>query len=138
VFGKSKTCRASAWPSHLLSSASIESVAYLRVCRVHNELPAVWLGHTDARQVFDLPAAESFFSAGLGPAVRCQARLAEVHDPSLQGAGGGLGAVGDTQFAENVIDVTLDGCFANRKLAGDLFVALAVDNLLEHFELTTG
>ena len=39
----------------------------------------------------------------------------EMNDATLQGAGGGLGAIGYAQFSENVVDVTLDRRFADAK-----------------------
>src|SRR5262249_5966615 len=64
--------------------------------------------------------------------------LPKVHNAALQGPGRGLRPIGYTQFAEDVVDVTLDRGFADRKHVGDLFVALAVDDLPEHLQLATG
>ena len=37
----------------------------------------------------------------------------EMDDAALEGAGGGLGAIGDAEFAEDVVDVTFDGGLAD-------------------------
>ena len=37
----------------------------------------------------------------------------QVDDAALEGAGGGLGAVGYAELAEDVVDVALDGGFAD-------------------------
>jgi hypothetical protein len=37
----------------------------------------------------------------------------EMDDAALEGAGGGLGAIGYAEFAEDVVDVALDGGFAD-------------------------
>src|SRR5437879_1299419 len=54
-------------------------------------------------------------------------QLVEVDDAALQGHGGGLGAVGGAEFAEQVVDVGLDSGLGDEEGGGDLLVALAGD-----------
>lgn len=44
---------------------------------------------------------------------RLTGSLAQVHQPALQGGGGGLGSVRHSELAEDIIDVTLHGSFAD-------------------------
>ena len=64
--------------------------------------------------------------------------LTQVDQPALEGGGGGLGSVGHAELAENVIDVTLDGRFADAQAGADFFIALASHDQLEHFHLSAG
>ena len=63
-------------------------------------------------------------------------RLAQVNEPTLQGRGDGLGTVGHSELAENVIDMTLHRRLADVQRRGNLFVALAFYDLLKHFQLS--
>ena len=65
-------------------------------------------------------------------------RLAQVNEPTLQGRGDGLGTVGHSELAENVIDMTLNRRFANRQTGADFLIALTSHDQLEHFHLPAG
>lgn len=56
-----------------------------------------------------------------------------MDQPSLQSRRCGLRPVGDPEFAEDVIDVTLDRCFADFQSDANLLIALTSHNQLEHF-----
>ena len=59
----------------------------------------------------------------------------KMDDAALERAGGSLRAVGYTKLAEDVVDVTLDGRFANLQRACDLFIALAIHDFLKDLQL---
>ena len=59
-----------------------------------------------------------------------------MDDAALEGTGGGLGAIGYTKLAEDVVYVTFDGGFANPQRTRDLFVALAIHNFLKDLQLS--
>src|ERR1700752_3137001 len=60
----------------------------------------------------------------------------EVNDAALEGAGGGLGAVGYAEFSENVVDVAFNRGFADAQRTRNFFVGLAFHNFLKHLKLT--
>ena len=49
-----------------------------------------------------------------------------MDQPALQSGGYGLGPVGYSELAENVVDVTLNSRFANLQADADLFIALSL------------
>ena len=55
--------------------------------------------------------------------------------PEFYGAYGGLGAVGDIEFAEDASHVRLDGAYAEEEVAGDLGVGLALAEELQDLDL---
>src|SRR6185369_560748 len=59
----------------------------------------------------------------------------EADDAALEGAGGRLSSIGYAELAEDIVDVTLHGRFADMKRARDLLIALPVHNLLKHLKL---
>ncbi len=65
-------------------------------------------------------------------------RLTQVHQPALQGGGGGLGSISDAELAEDIIDVTLNGRFADTQAGAYFLIALALHDQLEHFHLSAG
>lgn len=64
--------------------------------------------------------------------------LTQVDQPTLQGGGYGLRTVGHSEFAENVVDVTLNRRLANPQAGGYFLVALALHDQFQHFHLTAG
>ena len=62
----------------------------------------------------------------------------KMDDAALEGAGGGLSAVGDAEFAEDVVDVAFDGRFTDMQRARDLFIRLPLHDLLKYLELSIG
>ena len=61
-----------------------------------------------------------------------------MNNATLDSGCGGLGPIGDSQFTENIIDMTLDGGFADFQEGANFLVTLAGDDLLEYFEFSTG
>ena len=57
-----------------------------------------------------------------------------MKNAALQRGGGGLGAVVDFQFRENMADVKFDGDFGDLQGAADFLVALAFGDELEDIE----
>ena len=51
--------------------------------------------------------------AKAGQTFRTRSDFLKVDDAALEGAGGGLGAVGDAEFAEDVVDVAFDRGFTD-------------------------
>src|SRR5258705_9588391 len=60
-----------------------------------------------------------------------------MHETALKRRGGGLRSVGHAELAENVIDVALDGCFADTQAGAYFFIALTSHNELEDFHFST-
>lgn len=56
------------------------------------------------------------------------------NEAALNGGGGGLGSVGDTELAEQAVDVSFDGGLGDIEERSDLLVAAAVDDLFEDVE----
>src|SRR3972149_9988594 len=73
----------------------------------------------------------------------CAARLllrvlGHVHKPLPDGVRGGLDAILQVQFLQDVVDVVLDGSFRDKQAAGDLRVTEASRHQLEYLELAGG
>src|SRR5436305_3868479 len=66
---------------------------------------------------------------------RPRMRSGEPDQSAPQRAHDGLRAIADAELAQDPIDVCLDGSFADRQRLGDLFVAAAAHDLLEHLAL---
>src|SRR5260370_34199726 len=62
----------------------------------------------------------------------------QVDQSPLQSGGGGLGPVGYPELAEETIDVTLNGRFADFKTGSYLFVALPFHDQFQHLQLPGG
>src|SRR5215213_4958211 len=60
----------------------------------------------------------------------------KMNDAALEGASGGLRAIGHTEFPEDVVDVALDRGFADAQRARDLLVRLTLHDFLKHLELS--
>src|SRR4029077_911206 len=73
----------------------------------------------------------------LGTSQQRPSRLAQVHQPSLQRRSRRLRSVGYAKLAEDVIDVTLDGCFTDTQAGSYFFIALTAHNELEDFHFST-
>ena len=54
------------------------------------------------------------------------------------GINGGLGAVAEVQFAEDIADVSLDRLGAEAEAVGDLAVVLSLRDELENFQFAAG
>src|ERR1700723_3592812 len=59
-----------------------------------------------------------------------------MDQPALDGHGRCIGAVADSEFAEQVIDVGFDGRLGDEEIGSDLLVCAACDNALEYGEFT--
>ena len=62
--------------------------------------------------------------------------LTQMNEAALESGGGGLRSVGYAELAENVIDVALDGCFADTQAGAYFFIALTSHNELEDFHFS--
>src|ERR1700729_998978 len=61
-----------------------------------------------------------------------------MNEAALEGGGGGLGAVVDLEFAEDMADVEFDGDFGDGEGGGDFLVAAAFDDEAEDFNFPRG
>lgn len=64
--------------------------------------------------------------------------LRQVNEAALEGEGGGVGAVGDAELAEQAVDVGFDGGLGDVEVGGDLFVGAAGDDAFEDTEFARG
>ena len=71
-----------------------------------------------------------------GRGVTPRLQLLHLDPAAAQGVDHGLGAVVHRQLAENRGDVILDGLVGDLQSPGDLFVAVAAGDVVEHFDLT--
>src|SRR6185503_17804283 len=60
----------------------------------------------------------------------------KMDDAALEGASGGLGAIGHAEFSEDVVDVTLHRRFADVQRAPNLLVRLTLHDFLKNFQLS--
>jgi hypothetical protein len=61
-----------------------------------------------------------------------------MHEPALQRSSGSLSSIGYTEFAQDVVDVTLHRGFANPETRTYFFVTLAAHDQLQYFHLSAG
>jgi hypothetical protein len=61
-----------------------------------------------------------------------------MYDTSLKSYGGGVSAIADAEFAEQAIDVRLDGGFTDLQVGGDLFVGTAGYDTFQDFQFAIG
>ena len=61
-----------------------------------------------------------------------------MNNASLQGGGRGLGAVGNAEFAEQAVDMSLHSGFGDEEGGGDFLVAVAADNEAQDVSFALG
>src|ERR1700735_46049 len=64
--------------------------------------------------------------------------LIKMHNPPLQRSGGGLGAIRDPQLTKQTVDVRFYRGFRYKKRSGNLLVAVAAHDQLQHLGLSPG
>ena len=97
------------------------------------------LSHKRAQRIFSHKKAHKAQKIELKPfslLCFCAFLSLKMDNAALEGAGGGLSAVGHAEFAEDVVDVALHGRFTDVQRARDLFVRLTFHDLLKDLELS--